>query len=145
MLPRLQPASSLITLSHILAVARLSPSLPLSSELLPLSAIRRVPSFLSGLWRGSLNAAVPGDCGESEPQNYHSVRLLPFAKEEGLDFTLQQTWNTSLLHPTVATTFTSHSPWRTGRMREAGRWTTSLTSMPETFQNSSNSSFGQED
>jgi hypothetical protein len=53
--------------------------------------------------------------------------------------------NPNLLHPTVATTFTSHSQWRTGQMRAGGHWTMNSTSTLETFQNSSNNSSEQGD
>lgn len=138
MRPRLQPASSLITLPHILTVANLPLPLPLPSELLSRRANRRVPSLLSGLWRGLPTRRCLQTAASQRPQNDHSGRLLPFAPERRLGLSLPQPWKTSLSHPTVATTLPSRSPWRTGRMRAAGPWTTSSTSALVIFPNSSN-------
>ncbi len=71
----------------------------------------------------------------------------PFATRGGaLGLPLQHTWTHRLLTLTVASTYTSHSKWRTDQMHHGeGHWTTSSTSTPETFRNSLNNYFGQGD
>lgn len=87
------------------------------------------------------------DCGESEgpPPKRTTTAYVCFICAGTTTWILASIyWKTSLSHPTVATTLPSRSPWRTGRMRAAGHWTTSSTSTRVTFRNSSNNSSGQE-
>jgi hypothetical protein len=74
------------------------------------------------------------------------VRPVHLQRKQALEqISAIQFCNPNLLHQTVATTFTSHSQWRTGRMRAGGHWMMNSTSTPETFQNSSNNSSAQGD